>query len=503
MTWTNRYQHELTLSIRVWPKGDLTFRRSMEKPAWEVHGMTMNRDCHMAVAHKFAVRNFMSWEMSDEDADRLACAGHAGAAFGKMVVRTPGTKYNTAKMECWLEVPLTLNPRAWKRTKAEVDPIMRGTEEAIGEAVKGVWAQDIKRAAGWMHDYYGYSEAQQKEYMESLPKREFTGIHYLINPELADLGLLAEQVQRGKAILVDNRLRSRLDIGEIDRALDYWKVPGAAPDAPGGEFNPLQLGRSVFWCEDASIPEWMRGDGKEAVREYKRNAHDDKMRARAQKYYIEHVTERVAKRYGISRERVAARFIEEGFLEWMADESERIWNDPTRAKFTGVSAKCNAHVDEAVKILTFCIDAMAIRPPDPVKPLLTPKQQEQRLEYRRKKIDAFNKLPPEEQERVLAKKAHRERNRPERIVERIVHLYALGEGRPQEVDAVYAELQSAGVVDLLVNGLKTRREASSATATSDQTASMYERIGPKVIRLLLRCRTGEAIEARDAEKLIR
>ena len=34
-------------------------------------------------------------------------------------------------------------------------------------------------------------------------------------------------------------------------------------------------------------------------------------------------------------------------------------------------------------------------------------------------------------------------------------------------------------------------------------AQFYERIGPKAIRLLKRCRTGEAIEARDAEKLIR
>ena len=42
------------------------------------------------------------------------------------------------------------------------------------------------------------------------------------------------------------------------------------------------------------------------------------------------------------------------------------------------------------------IDAMAIRPPAPIPPMLTPKQQEARLEYRRKKIDAFNALPPEE-----------------------------------------------------------------------------------------------------------
>ena len=44
---------------------------------------------------------------------------------------------------------------------------------------------------------------------------------------------------------------------------------------------------------------------------------------------------------------------------------------------------------------------------------------------------------------------------------------------------------------------------SKATQIIDAQAKMYERIGPKVIRLLKRCRTGEAIEARDADKLIR
>ena len=41
------------------------------------------------------------------------------------------------------------------------------------------------------------------------------------------------------------------------------------------------------------------------------------------------------------------------------------------------------------------------------------------------------------------------------------------------------------------------------TRINDAQAKFYERIGPKVIRLLKRCRTGEAVEARDAEKLIR
>ena len=133
--------------------------------------------------------------------------------------------------------------------------------------------------------------------------------------------------------------------------------------------------------------------------------------------------------------------------------------------------------------------------------MLTPKQQEQRLEYRRKKIDAFNKLPPEEQERILAKKEHRERNRPERIAKRILAAYAQDEGRP--VEDVLAELQGGGIFDLIVNGIRTRKEASKATQIVDAQAKFYERIGPKAIRLLKRCRTGEAVEARDADKLIR
>ena len=55
----------------------------------------------------------------------------------------------------------------------------------------------------------------------------------------------------------------------------------------------------------------------------------------------------------------------------------------------------------------------------------------QRLEYRRKKIDAFNALPPEEHECIIAAKRHWERNRPERIVERIVADYA-EDGRTAE-----------------------------------------------------------------------
>ena len=501
MTWTNRYQHDMTLSIRVWPYTKSTHRASLQKSEWKVEGLKVNGHEHLEAVVRHGCMDAYTWEMSDADAERLASAGAAGAKFHKVTVRTPGTTVNNVKMECWLEVEMTLNPKAWRRKEyGKGDPVLRGTEAEIADQVKAIWENDVTRVKKWAHERYGFTKDQLEERYADYPRREFTGVHYVLNPEMADLNLLASEVMKGKAILVDRSLRNRFDVDKIDRALDYWTIPGAAPDAPGGEFNPLQLGRSVFWCRDTSMPEWMRGDGEEAVRKFHKEEHLEKMRSKTQRYFIEHVTERVAKRYGISRERVASRLIEEGFMDWMVEESRKIWDDPERAKFLAVSSKCKAAVDESAKILSFAIDCLAVRPPDPIPPMLTPKQQEARLEYRRKKLDAFNKLTKEEQEKVLAKKAQRERNQPQNVLKRIVAAYAFGEGRP--ADEVQAELQAAGVHDLIVNGLKTRREVNSLANFCDEQSAMYERIGPKVIRLFLMCRSGEAATARDEVMMV-
>lgn len=220
----------------------------------------------------------------------------------------------------------------------------------------------------------------------------------------------------------------------------------------------------------------------------------EKRRGKIQSYFIEQVTERIGKRYGISRERVASRFIEEGFLEWMADESAKIIDRADREKFPSVQAKCNGPVRDAVQTLAFCIDYMAIRPPDPIPPMLSPKQQEQRLEYQRKKLDAFNQLTPEEQAAVLAKREHR--NRPDGLLKRIVTQYAAEEGRERE--EVFAELRGKGVTDLILAGLKTRREMIGYQI-GDSLGGPMVRDGVRAIRVFLRCHTAEAIDAwRDA-----
>ena len=494
MEWTNRYQHKMTLAIRVWPEGEPAQKASCEKSEWTVDGTIINRNEHLAVCHFHTKKLHYNWEMSDADANRLAAAGSAGAKFGKMIVRTPGTLNNSVKKECWLEVPLIIYPMAPELDELHYDSVMRGSEAEIAETVKAAWRRDINRARRWRQKRYGYGQASLDEWQAEQPVREFTGVHYIVNPELIDLQMLAEIVMEGKAILVDKRLKGTVSVREINHALSYWVDKSKAPDEPGGEFMGWELGRSIFWCENADIPEWLRSDGRATVKEIRRAARRERMSGKMQRYYIEQVTNRIAKKYGISRERVASRFIEEGFLEWMAEESAKIIEDPARMKFPGVEARCHGPVDDAVKALSFCIDCMAIRPPDPIPPLLTPKQQELRLEYQRKKLDAFNKLSPEEQAKVIAKREHRARNTPEGLLKRIVTAYAAEEGRDRE--EVFAELRDRGIVDLVISGLKMRRMKRPIGAVVGKALVKH---GVRAVRIFIRCNTGEVIDSwRDA-----
>lgn len=502
MEWTDRYQHDLLLTIRVWPRTPLTVKRGLEEKEFPINGMTINKNENLEVCHSFNQRGFLAWEMSKEDAYKLSAAGAAGAKFGKLLVRTPGSKLNTVKKECWLEVPLTIYPRAWRRTH-EQNPIMRGTEEEISEQVKHVWKQDIERAKDWAQKELGYTPKEREIWAEDLP-REFTGVHYVMNPELADLNTLAEQVMKGKAILVDTRLRNVISIEDIDKALAYWVLPGKKPDEPGGAFMGYCLGRSVFWCENADIPEWMRGDGAEAVADYRAKERREKRAGKIKARFIEQVTEGVARHYGISRERVARRFIEEGFMDWIIEEAEKVANDKHREEtFPGFTALCQGPATEACKVIAFCIDSMAIRPPEPPPPMPDIRRQKAREEYRRKKIDEFNALPPEEQAAIIAKREHRQRNRPERVARRIVEAYAAEEGRTGDVDVLVEELTANGVFGLLLNALKTRSDMNSASHFSDAQAAMLVRLGAKAIRLLKAYRMGESWDIWQSEMLVR
>lgn len=56
-------------------------------------------------------------------------------------------------------------------------------------------------------------------------------------------------------------------------------------------------------------------------------------------------------------------------------------------------------------------------------------------------------------------------------------------------------------IDLLANGILTRKAAAKTTQIVDTPEKMYERIGPKAIRLLVRCRTGRGKGRRKAHSI--
>lgn len=500
MDWTNRYQHHLTLTIRVWPRNGNTLEASLKNTLFKVDGMQFTSNELMAVTSRYgkAQSCYYCWEMSKEDSDRLLSVGTAGARIDEMRVKTPGTLIDTVKKEYWLEVDVTVYPISMERKHPDKGIILHGKEEDICKAAMRLWEKDHDENRRWVKRYYGYAVLKYRPWLEAWneKRRKFTGVHYIVNRELIDIDLMARKIMEGKVILIDWRLHqnNKVQMKKIHDALEYWVEPGKAPDEPGGEFMGYCLSRSVFWCDQMDIPADVLALGEEKLIEYRAEEKLERRRRNVEKFFIEAVANRVAKFYGVSRERVMRRFIEEGFVDYLAEEASRVSHDKERMKIPSYEAICKGPAAEVAKVMGFCVDSMAIRPPDPTPPILSPKQQEARMEYQRQKIDAFNKLPKEEQEKIIAKREHRLRGRPERLLQRIIAQIAIEDNRFGETDLITAELTAAGVTDLVLNAIRTRRDRCVAGFCDEQQEAII-RLGVKAVRVLLKCKTAEAVES--------
>lgn len=147
---------------------------------------------------------------------------------------------------------------------------------------------------------------------------------------------------------------------------------------------------------------------------------------------------------------------------------------------------------------------MAIRPLDPPPVILTSKKREAKLEYQRQKEDAFNKLPPEEQAKILARREKRQRGTPQGLLKRIVAQLAIDDNRYEEGanDAIMAELTANGVTGLVLNAIRTQGDRRKGRLQGEgQEATV--RIGARAVRVFMKCKTGELVESWNADKLIR
>lgn len=500
MDWTNRYQHHTTLTIRVWPRSGATADESHKRTLFKVDGMQFTSNNLLAVTSRWGKANpqYYSWEMSKEDGDRLISVGAAGARIDEMRVKTPGSLYDNVKKEYWLEADITVYPVSMELTKPTVGTLLHGKEEEIEKSVRKIWDKDHDLNRKWAKRHFGLYKVKYREWLEEWEnnKREFTGFHYITCREFANIEQMARKIIEGKVILIDWKLHrnNQVQMKKVNDALNYWVEPGKAPDELGGEFMGYCLAHSVFWCDEMDIPEDILAMGEEGRKAHREEQKLEKRRSEVEKLFVEAVANRVAKAYGVSRERVMRRFIEEGFVDWIAEEAYRVSHDEERMKKPGYEAICKGPAAEAAKVLGFCIDAMAIRPPDPPPVMLTPKQQEAKLERQRQKEDEFNKLSKEDQEKELAKREHRRRGTPEGLLKRIVIQLSLEDNRIEERDAIMAELTASGVTDLILNAIRTRRDRTTHGFCDFQQEAIV-RLGCKAVRIFTKYKTAEAVEA--------
>ena len=342
--YIGRWKHRLTLRFRVWPKFKETHEAIAKEKTIPVNGIRINDDGKAEIWNQKRGGICGSvFEISDDDFDVITAIPKAGARmpmYRHMVVHAPGTIDNLVKQECWLEVPVFAYPDA---------PERRIT----------LWG------SGWSgispHEVFGETPEAALGRAGAPSGR----IVLLENDEDIDEELIWREIVEHDAMIVLNR---RPDSGrhggvtkEMGRRLMakamFWTVPGRQPWEDGGVFRGYQFAdRIVRWTRRIDEKNRAENDAQRLAR-----MHDttrDKGRSSRRRYFLENVVTRFAERVGISRQRVMARFLDEGVVDWLmrsVDAVPPITNRETSALLRG-------RISDAVNALEFyyrAVESMA------------------------------------------------------------------------------------------------------------------------------------------------
>ena len=333
--YIGRWKHRLTLHFRVWPKFKETHDAIAKEKTIPINGIRINDDGKAEVWNlKCAGICGSVFELTDDDFDVITAIPKAGARmpmYRHMVVHAPGTTDNSVKKECWLDVPVFAYPDA---------PERRIT----------LWG------SGWNgispHEVFG----ETPEDALGLAGAPTGRIVFFENDEDIDEDLICREIVENDAMIV---LNHRPDAGrrggvtaEMGRRLMkkamYWTVPGRQPWEDGGVFRGYQFAdRIVRWTRRVDEKNRAENDAQRLAR-----MHDmtrDKGRASRRRYFLENVVTRFAERVGMSRQRVMARFLDEGVVDWLVRSVDAI--PPITYRET--SALLRGRITDAVNALEF------------------------------------------------------------------------------------------------------------------------------------------------------
>ena len=358
MTFLNRWQHTMTLTLRVWPREIRAHKLSVLGKEWSVDGMTFNVNEKLEVVHRLGEKGFAAWELSNEDAETLMAAGTAGAKVGAMRVRCPGTMAETNKKECWLDVDVTVYPEANDRKFTAASVFTREVicpEDEIEGRLRQAWA----RSDEWVVTHVRRTRSKERAaaFESTYEPRTFSGFVLMERAPQIDVAAVARHILAGKVVLFRSQDISAKTLGELRSKLNYYTVPGRKPEEDGGLFRGYQLGDGVVrWRWRCKAED--REANKVKVLQRMHKATRDKGQANRRTYFIGEVVERIAKQYGVSRQRVMARFLDEGIVDFLFRSYEAAVAKGRIKIHSQPEVDLRGFVSEAVRVVSFIIDGL-------------------------------------------------------------------------------------------------------------------------------------------------
>ena len=345
--YIGRWMHRLKLHFRVWPKWKEAHDAIASMKRITVNGMRINDDGLPEVWHTNAHGSWgCAFEMSEDDFDVLTAIPKAGARLplrkGDMTIHAPGTSDSRVKKECWLEVPVFAYHDA---PEAMATLWGRGWKQAAPHEVAGTTPEDALGQAGAPCGRIVFFE-RDEDIDEDVIFREVVEHDAMIvlNRRPAHPGGTGVSAETGKRLV---------------RRARFWTVPGRRPWEDGGALRGYQFpDRIVRWhpCAGGASREEVQSARLRLMHETVR----EQGRASRRTYFLEKTVDRFAERVGMSRQRVVARFLDDGVVDWLMRSVEVVQPVPGR----DANSLLRGRVSDAVEALEFyyrAVEGMAER----------------------------------------------------------------------------------------------------------------------------------------------
>ena len=341
MTFTNRWQHRMTLRFRAWPREPRAHRLSVMAEEWSVDGMTYNRYAHLDVVHRLGAKGFASWELSDEDAEKLSVAANAGVKIERMRIRCPGTMESSHKKECWFEADCLVYPDAPPHA---YPPALRTTR-----CMACPWDELEGQLRAW------WRKGDEKTGVRE--PRTFCGFEVYVSAQVINLEEIARHILEGRVVVFKDTAVSAELLVELRRKLNYFTFPGRKPDEPGGLFMGYQLGDGII--------RWRKRLAKTDP-DYGREAHMRKMHEktkaagqnRRRTVFVSEVVERIAEKYGISHQTVMSVFLAEGIVDYLMRSYDALMAAGEIYVHGDPKTDLRGMISETVRVLSFFLEGI-------------------------------------------------------------------------------------------------------------------------------------------------